>query len=369
MTRPGPGRARGAQRQFERSGVADLQSSDVREGGTAKRVANKRAWDSRSSEVESFVGTSSTLANSRARPRIYRQRGCIATSRGTSCIGNRPGKESALFSPVPPPLPGCAGFPTSHPPQVTDGRLGSEEVAVGQGKQKQKRKKIRKAVAAEMMQLTRRDERMLEWLNVVRMADIDGIRWALAGLKSGDAEEPVSARRANQWIARLAKVGLIDRVRPLYRDRQIVWPTHKATGQAAPTLFRQTMRHELAVAAVSARYLARGYVWTRDARPQSLQDHQADGVATKGDLVELVEVELTTKKLSRYRMIHSHHSQRMATGGVSRVVYFCTPDVARAVSREADKFIFRDERDRLVVLSVLDAQGKWIGDPANASQP
>lgn len=99
-----------------------------------------------------------------------------------------------------------------------------------------------------MMQLTRRDEQMLDWLGVVRMADIDGVRWALAGLKDGDAEVPVSVRRANQWIARMASVGLIDRVRPMYRDRQIVWPTIKATGRGAPSLFRQTMRHELAVA-------------------------------------------------------------------------------------------------------------------------
>jgi hypothetical protein len=64
-----------------------------------------------------------------------------ATSRGCSRIGNRHGKLFTPFSPVPPPLPGCAGFPTSHPPQVTDGRLGSEEVAVRRGKPKNENKK------------------------------------------------------------------------------------------------------------------------------------------------------------------------------------------------------------------------------------
>lgn len=214
------------------------------------------------------------------------------------------------------------------------------------------------------MQLTARDERMIEWLRIVRMADLDGIRWALAGLKNGNANSEVSVRRANQWIARMAEVGLVDRIRPMYRDRQVVWPTHKATGQTAPILFRQTMRHELAVAAVSARYLARGYTWSRDRRPASIQEHQADGVAVKGNRVELIEVELTTKKLSRYRLIHAHHGQRLA-GEVSRVVYFCTKDVARVVSREADKFIFRGQRDSLVALPVLDAQGKWL--PAQIS--
>lgn len=202
---------------------------------------------------------------------------------------------------------------------------------------------------------------MIEWLSVVRMADMDGIRWALAGLQDGGADKPVSVRRANQWIARLAAEGMVDRVRPMYRDRQIVWPTHKATGQIAPTLFRQTMRHELAVAAVSARYLARGYSWSRDRRPQSLMDHQVDGVAVKGDVVELIEVELTAKKLARYKLIHHHHDQRLASGAVSRVVYLCTKEAARAVAREADKFIFRDHRQQLVTLPVFSSQGKWIG--------
>lgn len=215
------------------------------------------------------------------------------------------------------------------------------------------------------MQLTRRDEQMLDWLGVVRMADIDGVRWALAGLKDGNAEVPVSVRRANQWIARMASVGLIDRVRPMYRDRQIVWPTLKATGRGAPSLFRQTMRHELAVASVSARYLARGFTWSRDARPRSLSDHQADGVAVKGDIVELIEVELTAKKLARYQQIHAHHGSRLSSGAASRVVYVCTAEVARVVAREADKFLFRDQRSQLVTLPVLDEQGKWV-DSADA---
>lgn len=212
-----------------------------------------------------------------------------------------------------------------------------------------------------MMQLTRRDERMLEWLSVVRMADIDAIRWALAGLRYGYAGGPLSVRRANQWIARMAQVGLVDRVRPLYRDHQIVWPTSKATGQTPPSLFRQTMRHELAVAAVSARYLAAGFSWQRDARPQTGREHQVDGIAVQGEVVELVEVELTTKALARYRMILNHHGHRLTNDGVARVVYLCTRDAAAAVSREADKFIFRDQRERLLTLAVFDDQGRWLG--------
>lgn len=211
-----------------------------------------------------------------------------------------------------------------------------------------------------MTQLTSRDEAMLDWMNVVRLADVDAIRWALSAYQDGH-DNPVSVRRANHWIARMAEVGLVDRVRPMYRDRQIVWATHRATGRTAPALFRQTMRHELAVAAASARYLARGYSWVLDRRPESMLDHQVDGVAMKDGVMELIEVELTVKKLARYKMIHAQHGQRLAAGGISRVVYLCAPGVADAVSREADKFIFREQRERLVALPVFDAQGKWFG--------
>jgi hypothetical protein len=121
--------------------------------------------------------------------------------------------------------------------------LGSEEVAVGQGKTK---KQEQETGERRMMQLTRRDEQMLDWLNVVRMADIDAIRWALAGLRNGYSEQPVTIRQANQWIARMAEARLVDRVRPVYRDHQVVWPTVRASGRSGPKLFRQTMRHELA---------------------------------------------------------------------------------------------------------------------------
>ena len=98
-----------------------------------------------------------------------------------------------------------------------------------------------------MLQLTSRDEAMLDWMNVVRLADVQAIRWALSAYQD-DHEGPVSVRRANHWIARMAELGYLGRARPMYRDRQIVWPTHHASGRAAPRLFRQTMRHELAVA-------------------------------------------------------------------------------------------------------------------------
>ena len=38
-----------------------------------------------------------------------------------------------------------------------------------------------------MVQLTKRDEAMLDWLSVVRMADQEAVRWALAALPDGHA--------------------------------------------------------------------------------------------------------------------------------------------------------------------------------------
>jgi hypothetical protein len=108
------------------------------------------------------------------------------------------------------------------------------------------------------------------------------------------------------------------------------------------------------VAAVGARYLANGYSWARDSRAET---HDVDGVAIKGSPIELIEVELTVKKIARYKLIHSEHGRRLSEG-VHVVTYFCTPAVARVVSREADKFVFRDQRDHLIVHPSLDDQGR-----------
>ena len=90
------------------------------------------------------------------------------------------------------------------------------------------------------------------------------------------------------------QVGFIGTTRHGFTTGSIIWPTHDV-GLRPPNLLRQTTRHELTVAAVSARYLAHGYQWQRDRRPEFLLDHQADGVATKDGQVELIEVELTPK--------------------------------------------------------------------------
>jgi hypothetical protein len=203
---------------------------------------------------------------------------------------------------------------------------------------------------------------MLEWLAAVRLADMDALRFALAGLQTDEhPTDPITLRVAQEWVFRMKKVGMVDRARPSFQHSSIVWATHEAIGRSAPNLYRQTTRHEVAVANVAARYLAQGYRWSRDRKPRSLSEHMADGVAIRGSHRELVEVELTPKTLGRYKLIHNSHADRLSGEGFSRVVYACTPDAARVVSREADQYLFRDLRPRLIAGAVFDVRGTWTG--------
>jgi hypothetical protein len=209
-----------------------------------------------------------------------------------------------------------------------------------------------------MIQFTNRDDAILRWLGEVRLADMEAIRFALAGLAG--LSEPLVLRKAQLWVARLSELGLVARARPAFREGSIVWATSKAVGRQAPNLLGQTTRHDIAVANVSARYLVRGFTWARDRRAVGYFDHEADGVATNGDQVELIEVELTPKAKARYKGICESHTDRILHEGVTRIVYACTSDAARTVSHEADRFVFRTERERLVSFTAFDKLGRWI---------
>lgn len=209
------------------------------------------------------------------------------------------------------------------------------------------------------MQMTSRDERMLEWLSTVRLADMDAVRWALAGFES--AQRPVSLRRAQQWVARLAEAGLVDRGRPTFRDGSIVWGTFQVTGKAKPNLFKQTTRHEVAVAAASARFIAGGATWRRDRVPATKKEHMADGAAERDGVVQLVEVELTTKTLQRYGDILPDHARRIQ-GGVHSVVYLTTAEAGRALRREIGKLVHPSMQPRFAVLPIVDERGRITDD-------
>jgi hypothetical protein len=170
----------------------------------------------------------------------------------------------------------------------------------------------------------------------------------------------VSLRRAQQWVARLADLGLVEKERLTLQDGSAIWATQRATGMRPLNLLGQTFRHEVAVASASARYLFNGWSWARDRRASSYHDHQADGIATRGDEIELVEVELSPKAIERYAPIVNSHSWRISREGVTRVVYLCTADANRTVRRESDKLLYRDDRSLLVTITAFDKRGTWI---------
>lgn len=212
------------------------------------------------------------------------------------------------------------------------------------------------------MRETDRDHAMFEWLGSVRVADVDAIRWALAG--ADGRSEPVSVRRAQQWIARCRDAGLVETARPLFRDGAVVWVSHQLSGRPAPDLHRQTTRHEVAVGAAAARFLAHGYEWHRDRRPVVKGvDHQADGVGLRADEKILVEVELTPKTDKRYRDIFANHLSRHHSEGVSAVVYFCTNNAAIAVQKWVDS---RPAYNFIHVLDVFDVRGRWASEKSSA---
>lgn len=213
----------------------------------------------------------------------------------------------------------------------------------------------------ELVQMTERDEAMLSWLSVVRIADTSALRFALAGLAG--ASEPVSERRVRQWVARLIEMGLLERERISMKGDSIVWVARRWNGAKRPQLLGQMTRHDLTVAAVSARYLTRGFSWERDRKPVSLFEHQTDGVARRGEEVDFVEVELTAKTPARYQLIFNSHSFRLQESEMVRVVYLCTPGAARTVRREAARWMPAEALHRLVVLEVIDERGRITMEP------
>jgi hypothetical protein len=213
-----------------------------------------------------------------------------------------------------------------------------------------------------MVLVTARDEQMIEWLKVVRVTDMESIRFALAAF--ADATRPVTLRRAQQWVARMVETGLVEKERLTLQDGSAIWATQRATGMRPLNLLGQTFRHEVAVASASARYLFNGWSWARDRKASSYHDHQADGIATRRDETELVEVELTPKAIERYAPICNSHAWRMGHEGVTRVVYLCTADATRMVRREADRNLYRDDRGRLITITTFDKRGKWVDSSA-----
>ena len=204
-----------------------------------------------------------------------------------------------------------------------------------------------------------RDEAMLTWFSIVRVANVQSVRWVLGALNEQLA--PVSTRRAQAWCARMETAGTVDRAQLGGAGGSLVWATYAGTGLAKPNLYRQTTRHEVAVAAASARYAAAGYAWQRDEKPAYAGGHQADGVALTQQWVELIEVELTGKRMPRYVSIFHAFKRRFEYGNMSAVTYLCNAESARAVREALETIpVGRAITNRVRVHEVYDRAGLWL---------
>jgi hypothetical protein len=190
-----------------------------------------------------------------------------------------------------------------------------------------------------------RDESMLQWFSIVKIANVQSVRWVLGALNSQD--HPVSVRRAQAWCARMETAGMVDRAQLGGAGGSLVWGTYAGTGAGKPNLYRQTTRH----------------AWQRDEKPTYTGGHQADGIALAPRWVELIEVELTPKRLPRYVQIFTAFRRRFDYGDMTTVTYLCNHDSARAVQNALRTIpAGRDIADRVTVHEVYDAAGLWPGE-------
>ena len=192
------------------------------------------------------------------------------------------------------------------------------------------------------MRETKRDHELLEWLGELRIADVDAVRWALAGFAGRD--EPVSGRRAQAWIARCRDAGLIETGRPTFQDGSVLWVAHHITGRAAPNLHRQTTRHEVAVSATSARFLDFHRGAGVDVRLSTL----GAGVAGTDVAEGVVLTDGTTL------LVAESFGQRLSA-------YTMQPDGSLAQPR-----VWCDLRPNVPDGICMDASGAvWVADPIN----
>jgi hypothetical protein len=206
-----------------------------------------------------------------------------------------------------------------------------------------------------------RDEQMLTWFSIVRIANVQTVRWVLGALNGWAS--PVSSRQAQSWCSRMRTAGLIETAQMGGAGGAVVWATYAGVRQAKPDLFRQTTRHEIAVAAASARYAAAGYAWQRDDKAPLTGGHQADGVALATGWEELLEVELTAKRLPRYASIFGVYRRRLEAGECDQITYLCNADAARTVRRALEQLpVGQAIASRIAVHEVFDSAGLWSGD-------
>ena len=113
--------------------------------------------------------------------------------------------------------------------------------------------------------VTERDELALSWFGIVRISNMDTVRWLLGAVNGWD--RPGQIRQAQRWVTRMESAGKIRRATLGTPGGAVVWATSEVPGARKPNLFSQTTRHEIAVSAASARYAVAGFAWQEDERP------------------------------------------------------------------------------------------------------
>lgn len=209
------------------------------------------------------------------------------------------------------------------------------------------------------VQMTDRDRRMLDWLGEVRMADLEAVRVVL-GVFSG-AGAPVSLRSAQLWVKRMLETGYLDRGRPAFRDGSVVWPTYTWTNKVPLSIYRQTVRHQVAIANISSRFLAAGYAWSADPKTGEKGAHITDGLVRSEEIYDFVEVELTPKSSDKYFKMRPKFAWRLEQEPVRQVFYFGTADALHAVREFLinPRFMVEDLRARFVLVEAFNAQGRF----------
>ncbi len=95
-----------------------------------------------------------------------------------------------------------------------------------------------------------RDEQMLTWFSIVRIANVQTVRWVLGALNGWSS--PVSSRQAQSWCSRMRTAGLIETAQMGGAGGAVVWATYAGVRPAKPDLYRQTTRHEIAEVPMAA---------------------------------------------------------------------------------------------------------------------